>query len=1305
MQHFVRVIIRTCLAVLLGALVLSGVVAIGGGTSAQTPDLSGLLTPEQQQILRQLGQSGALSNAGQPSNELTQTQQPLATPAPQTGMVPGFLPALPQIQTERPPSRIEEIYSERADADLRQFGYDIFNQPLPTSIPLTGAIQDDYILGVGDEIVVTFRGQRTGTERYPVDREGRVVIQGLRPITAAGRSFVDFRRALEAEAEASLLETEVFVSLGALRRVAVAVMGEVEAPGIQQLSSLSSVLDALVMAGGVTPTGSLRRLQIMRGGQVLSIDLYDLLLGRGAPDLRVVDGDRILVPLIGETVAVTGFVKRPAIYELGPDQSGILAPELVELAGGPWIRGDYRWMLYQIRPNGTEALVEIKEGAGTTVRAGEILALQRKAERQRGTVELVGHVRRPGHYSLNAVSSVAALVGSADRLLPDPYLPFAVLETTDPATRNRVFQPVHLGRVLRGEVDVPLADDDRLIVLGLDDVRFLSSHDVLAILSGQEIVWSSELDVVRAQMMRDAGQMANGQNGPNGPVLPGQSGAAAAAMGRGQLEQEMPPNILPRGQNRLANGARADLVEDRQSGRTDRTPSGLPRAMAEGGRRGDLSGLDEEEAARLAAIREQNRRNLQTLLNPDQVLADDSCTSLVALARARSAGLDDNVFNDQLYRAAQFLEGPVLPCPEVFELAPRLLPFALRNAVLLTSGVLQPGLYPAASGTSAAELVRIAGGSLSARESGDASLAHYAPSPAIQAGAMVAPDQAVMVPDQAPLAPGGAGQAITPGDILAGPGRIIRIEQDRVHLVGHVRFPGPRRLASARTIQDLLPDAEVLRAEPYLLFGAVARLNEITMSRELFPFSPLSVLQGRENFALAPEDVVILFGAADITAFSNVLQEAEDKYQNLLRSQQKKEDPLEREILLRERLRRAEAGLPPLPEPEEELDPAILPSPVTAPGFALDILRRADLQEEPIPFPALVDLAPDQQGLVDVPELRRFVIEYAVRLNGHVRRPGYYPVVPGTPLSLAVAAAGGLTFDADVGTVEYTSFLTQEGVPAQRQVMNLMQVNLAAITLRPKDVARFQPLYTQEEIGSVRVAGEVRWPGDYQILRGERLSSLLTRAGGLTEQAYPQGAVFTRTHTRLAEKENFERAALEIEQQVMAVATREDVPAAEVQAARALAQQLRAAEPLGRVTVIADLAELAARPDLDPLLEAGDAIFIPRRPITVAVSGEVLAPISLTFDADKDVEDYVEDAGGTTRFADEDRIFVLLPNGEARPAEESFWTFRDRVIPPGSTIVVPRNPRPFDWLELTTTTTAILARLATTAASLAVIAR
>lgn len=1238
MKHFVRIVTRVCLVLLLGALVLGGIGTVGRGSSAQTPELNDLLTPEQQQLLRQLGQSGALSGPGQSSGALTGTQQPLALPAPQTGA----MPILPRIQTERPPSRIEEIYSERADADLRQFGYDIFAQALPTSIPLTGAIQDDYILGVGDEIVVTFRGQRTTTERYPVDREGQVVIEGLRPIPAAGRSFTDFRRALEAEVEASLLETEVFVSLGALRRIAVAVMGEVEAPGIQQLNSLSSVLDALIMAGGVKPTGSLRRLQIMRGGQMLSIDLYDLLLGRGAPDLRVVEGDRILVPLIGETVAITGFVKRPAIYELGAERTGIPAPELVEMAGGPWIRGDYDWMLYQIRPNGTEALVEIKEGAATTVRAGEILALQPKAERRRGTVELVGHVRRPGHYSLNAASSVAALVGSADRLRPDPYLPFAVLETTDPATRNRVFQPVHLGRVLRGEVDIPLADDDRLIVLGRDDVRFLSSHDVLSILGGKEIVWASELEAVRAQRAREAGQLspADGQGAPNGVV----------------------------GANGLAAGSSLGSPE----------PNGMPLAAY-------------PPNGQLAAGAMQNpvvgQENLQAFVEPDQVLVDDSCTSLVALTRARSAGLDENVFNDQLYRAAQFLEGPVLPCPEVFEQAPRLLPFALRNAALLTSGVLQPGLYPAAPGTSAAELVRIAGGSLSSRESGDLKLAQHLAN-AAGPKVTVAPDQAVMVPDQAPLAPGRAGQAVTPGDILAGPGRIIRIEQDRVHLVGHVRFPGPRRLASARTIQDLLPDAEVLRPEPYLLFGAVARLNEMTMSRELFPFSPLSVLQGRENFALAPEDVVILFGAADITAFSNVLEEAEERYQRLLQGQQIR-------------------ALPPMRENQgEALDAtATLPSPVTAPGFALDILRRAELQQEPIPFPALVDLAPEQQGLVDVPELRRFVIEYAVRLNGHVRRPGYYPVVPGTPLSLAVAAAGGLTFDADVGTVEYTSFLTQEGMPAQRQVVNLVEISLAAISLRPKDVARFQPLYTEEEVGTVRVAGEVRWPGDYQILRGERLSSLLTRAGGLTEQAYPPGAVFTRTRARLAEKETFVRAALEIEQQVMAVAAREDVPAAEVQAARALAQQLRATEPLGRVTVIADLAELAARPDLDPLLEAGDAIFIPRRPITVAVSGEVLAPISLTFDADKEVEDYIEDAGGTTRFADEDRIFVLLPNGEARPAEESFWTFRDRVIPPGSTIVVPRNPRPFDWLELTTTTTAILARLATTAASLAIIAR
>jgi polysaccharide export outer membrane protein len=162
-------------------------------------------------------------------------------------------------------------------------------------------------------------------------------------------------------------------------------------------------------------------------------------------------------------------------------------------------------------------------------------------------------------------------------------------------------------------------------------------------------------------------------------------------------------------------------------------------------------------------------------------------------------------------------------------------------------------------------------------------------------------------------------------------------------------------------------------------------------------------------------------------------------------------------------------------------------------------------------------------------------------------------------------------------------------------------------------------------------------------------------------------------------------------------------PAEQINLARQLADQLRTAPALGRITVEADPAVLAVRPDLDILLEPGDRILIPRRPLTVTVSGEVLAPASLQFAPEKTADAYLREAGGTTRFADDERTFVVLPNGSAQPLSVSFWDHTPVHVQPGSTIIVPRDPEPFDFFKTAQNIGGVLSQLAISAASLAIL--
>ncbi|MGI4876113.1 MAG: SLBB domain-containing protein, partial [Janthinobacterium lividum] len=216
------------------------------------------------------------------------------------------------------PSAIErEFRSRLADPTLRQFGYDLFQSASrATPGPLTGAVSDSYVVGIGDELVVQFQGATNESRTVRVDREGRLIVGALAPIPAAGRTIGSVRRDLTAQTKRTLLGTEVYVSLGAVRAITVFVGGEVDRPGQYNLTSQADVGSALALAGGIRRSGSLRNVRIVRAGGGITVDLYGL-IGIGTPPAsRLQDGDRIIVPVIGDTVAVAGAVARPGIYEV-----------------------------------------------------------------------------------------------------------------------------------------------------------------------------------------------------------------------------------------------------------------------------------------------------------------------------------------------------------------------------------------------------------------------------------------------------------------------------------------------------------------------------------------------------------------------------------------------------------------------------------------------------------------------------------------------------------------------------------------------------------------------------------------------------------------------------------------------------------------------------------------------------------------------------------------------------------------------------------------------------------------------------
>jgi protein involved in polysaccharide export with SLBB domain len=323
-------------------------------------------------------------------------------------------------------------------------------------------------------------------------------------------------------------------------------------------------------------------------------------------------------------------------------------------------------------------------------------------------------------------------------------------------------------------------------------------------------------------------------------------------------------------------------------------------------------------------------------------------------------------------------------------------------------------------------------------------------------------------------------------------------------------------------------------------------------------------------------------------------------------------------------------------------------------------------------------------------------------VRGAVRRPGAYPVADRTPVDALVAAAGGVAASGDPGSVE----VTFGSGAMRRDTVDLTTPEGRRATVAIGDAIRVNPTFTRMEARAVTILGEVRRPGSYDVLRGERLSSLIARAGGLTDDAYPAGAFFTRESERRRRKEEFENHARAIDAAVVRLRQKgEPIRDEQESHARQLAAELRGIDPPGRIVVEADPVVLRKRPELDILLEADDRIVIPKRPLSVVVSGEVMAPAALQFASGKAADDYIREGGGPTRDADTGRSFLVMPDGRAEPLALSSWNHAVSVVPPGAIIVVPRDTRPYGFLELAKDIGGIVGQLALTAASISVISR
>jgi protein involved in polysaccharide export with SLBB domain len=367
------------------------------------------------------------------------------------------------------------------------------------------------------------------------------------------------------------------------------------------------------------------------------------------------------------------------------------------------------------------------------------------------------------------------------------------------------------------------------------------------------------------------------------------------------------------------------------------------------------------------------------------------------------------------------------------------------------------------------------------------------------------------------------------------------------------------------------------------------------------------------------------------------------------------------------------------------------------------------------------DLSADRERIL-APVIRELELqatpekpEHVVSIGGRVKAPGHYPLEPTMHVSDLIRAGGSLEDAAFGGEAELSRY---EVVDGDARRTELITVNLAAIRrgdlgadlmLKPYDILVIKPIPKWVEPGTIEVAGEVRFPGKYPIHQGETISSVLQRAGGLTELAFADGAVFIREELKRREKEQLETlanrlqgdlAALSLEAVASSAATNSSAGGgAAVQGltvGQQLMSQLRDTKPVGRLVINIERAIKATGAPDDVVLRNGDKLMIPKKSQEVTILGEVQSPTSHVFEAGLTRDEYIARSGGTTQKADRRRIYVVRANGDVISGERSGWFRRSRSVEmhPGDTIVVPLDTERVRALPLWQAVTTIIYNLA-----------
>lgn len=520
-----------------------------------------------------------------------------------------------------------------------------------------------------------------------------------------------------------------------------------------------------------------------------------------------------------------------------------------------------------------------------------------------------------------------------------------------------------------------------------------------------------------------------------------------------------------------------------------------------------------------------------------------------------------------------------------------------------------------------------------------------------------------------------------------------------VQIEGDVRHPGYVEWRNGLRVADLFKSVDSA-------FNSTADVNYAVVVREINPQRDIEVFQlslanailspsSQDNLQLQSRDRILVFNRfnnedLDILATQDAVSKAktlEQAQEQAELEQQKEQEVMSSSVAVSH----PENGMLNNQNVTEQTKPAKI------------IFRGKEITEEDFEklkqntrrtllAPVLLQLQ-QQSRLGLAPQI--------AEVFGEVKHPGRYPITPRMTVSTLIEAAGGLTYNAftinaelartAINNVDERAYIDVERIDLRKAIQGSASDDAIIVGRDRLNILEKPNVKLQS---TVTLQGEVRFPGTYTVRQGETLSELLGRAGGLTEFAHPQGAIFTREALRLQEQKLLNQYAADMRKETAKKTFRADSNMASVisdpEKTLAFVEEASRSKALGRMVVQLNRI-LKGERSADFMLEDGDFLFVPTFRNTVSIMGEVQVPITYLLDNKLDVDDYLNKAGGAKKQADEDRIFVVRADGSVYKPSSGYWFGNNKEgLKAGDTIVVPIDTDYRDALSTWTAATQIL---------------